>query len=111
MPIAAAQAQGLDISSIMCAADGQLSPQSRATAERLTAILGDEAPQEKIHDKDCPLCTLAHGVPLPQRVALQMLFASVRSHIEAIYEPSFVHLPQGPPLGSRGPPEMLKTIV
>jgi hypothetical protein len=111
MPVAAAQGHGLDISSIMCAADGQFTPPSRATAERLAAILDDEAPQEHLHDNDCPLCTLAHGAPLPERIALRMPFAFSGVHTKAIYEPGFVHLPQGPPLGSRGPPETLKTIV
>lgn len=101
---AIAQPGDIDFSRYICAPSGDLSPQSRAAAEKIARLLG-EMPAEESHSGDhCPMCTLAHGAPLPKPVTVDAPVFYPREHIFVRFQPGLIRKAQGPPLGSRGPP-------
>lgn len=102
--IAVAEARGVDVSRFMCAPTGEMSPETRAAAERIARLLGEDLPDEQPSGEHCPLCTLVHGVPLPEPASLNAPPAFEREQAFIRFEPGLVHRAQGPPLGSRGPP-------
>lgn len=105
--VAIAQPGGIDFSRYICAPSGDLSPQSRAAAEKIARLLG-EMPAEESHSGDhCPMCTLAHGTPLPKPVTVDAPVFHPREHIFVRFQPGLTRKAQGPPLGSRGPPSPL----
>ena len=102
--MAVAQSNGVDVSQFICAPAGEASPESQASAERIAAMLGQDAPNDQTYGGHCPLCTLSHGVPLPEPVSLTALNTSSHEQVYVRYELDLVRKAQGPPLGSRGPP-------
>jgi hypothetical protein len=102
--IAVAESNGVDVSRFMCAPSGEMSPETRAAAERFAKLFGDDLPDEQPSGEHCALCTLVHGVPLPQSAAFDAPTAFPREQTFVRYEPGLVRRAQGPPLGSRGPP-------
>lgn len=106
--LAIAEANGVDVSRFICASSGQVSAEAKAAIEELAKLLGEEAPDRPSFNGHCPLCTLVHAIPLPEPVTLAVPaeHASVADPVR--YEPSsLANKPQGPPLGSRGPPRFL----
>ena len=105
--VAIAQPGDINFSRYICAPSGDLSPQSRAAAEKIAGLLG-EMPAEESHSGDhCPMCTLAHGAPLPKPVTVDAPVFHSREHIFVRFQPGLIRKAQGPPLGSRGPPSPL----
>lgn len=102
--IAVAETKGVYVSRFMCAPSGEMSPETRAAAERIARLLGEDLPDEQPSGEHCPLCTLVHGVPLPEPAALNATPSFEREQVFVRFEPGLVHRAQGPPLGSRGPP-------
>jgi len=102
--MAVAESNGVDVSRFMCVPSGEMSPETRAAAERIAKLLGEDLPDEQAPGDHCPLCTLVHGVPLPEPAALNAPPAFEREQSFGRFEPGLVHRAQGPPLGSRGPP-------
>ena len=102
--VAIAESSGLDVSRIMCVPSGEMSPETRAAAERIAKLFGGELPDEQSSGGDCPFCTLVHGVPLPEPIVIILPAAFPREQVFVRFEPGLTRLPQGPPLGSRGPP-------
>lgn len=102
--MAVAESNGVDVSRFMCAPSGEMSPETRAAAERIAKLLGEDLPDEQPSGDHCPLCTLVHGVPLPQPAAIDPPTTFPRKQTCVRYEPGLVQQAQGPPLGSRGPP-------
>jgi hypothetical protein len=52
----------------MFAPSGEMSPQARAAAERIARLPGEDLTDEQPSGEHCPLCTLVHGVPLPEPI-------------------------------------------
>lgn len=102
--MAVAESNGVDVSRFMCGPSGEVSPETRAAAERIAKLLGEDLPDEQPPGDHCPFCTLVHGVPLPQPAAFDASTAFPREQTCVRYEPGLVQQAQGPPLGSRGPP-------
>lgn len=102
--MAVAESNGVDVSRFMCAPSGEMSPETRAAAERIARLLGEDLPDEQPSGDHCPLCTIVHGVPLPEPAAFDAPTAFPREQTCVRYEPGLVQQAQGPPLGSRGPP-------
>ena len=102
--LAVAKVSGVDVSQYYCAPSGSLTPQSRAMAEQLAKILGENLPDETSGDGHCPFCTLAHSAPLPAVTTLAAPAIYSHTHVFVRYTPGLVRKAQGPPLGSRGPP-------
>lgn len=105
--VAVAESNGLDVSRFMCAPFGETSPETRAAAERIAKLLGEDLPDEQPSGGHCPLCTLVHGVPLPEPAAIVAPTAFPREQVFVRFEPGLVREAQGPPLGSRGPPPLI----
>lgn len=100
-----AQANGVDVSRYICVTPGEaLSAESKATARRLARLLGDELPADPRSEEHCQLCTLAQVATLPLRVTLPERTRFMAKRASPRFMPGLVHKPQGPPLGSRGPP-------
>lgn len=100
-----AQASDVDAASLLCtpSGDGPTSEARRALS-RFVGLTGDELPEAPSIDDHCPLCALAHGVPLPvPTVLIAPGFRETNTRVSR-FETRFVHLAQGPPLGSRAPP-------
>jgi hypothetical protein len=102
--IVVAEANGVDVSRFICAPSGEMSRESKVAAERIARLLGEDLPEETPFDGHCPLCTLVHGVPLPEPVIFAGPTALPVKLLFVRYEPGLVRKAQGPPLGSRGPP-------
>lgn len=102
--IAVAESSGFDVSRFVCAPSGEMSPETRAAAERIAKLLGEDLPAEQPSGDHCPLCTLVHGVPVPEPAAFDAPTAFPREQPFVRFEPGLVREAQGPPLGSRGPP-------
>jgi hypothetical protein len=102
--LAVGESNGVDVSRFLCAPSGEMSPETRAAAERIARLLGEDLPDQQPTGEHCPLCTLVHGVPLPEPIALDAPTAFPREQVFVRFEPGLVHRAQGPPLGSRGPP-------
>ena len=102
--MAVAESNGVDVSRFMCAPSGEISLETYAAAERIAKLLGEDLPDDPPSGDHCPLCTLVHGVPLPEPTALDAPTAFAREQAFVQFEPGLVREAQGPPLGSRGPP-------
>lgn len=102
--MAVAQSNDVDVSRFICAPSGQISQEGLAAAQRLASLLGEDAPGEPPQDGHCPLCTMVHGVPLPEPVVVAAPVVPIRETVLVRFEPRLVCRAQGPPLGSRGPP-------
>lgn len=102
--MALADTTGVDVSRFICAPSGQLSPESRAAAERVAFLLGEEIPDDRQLGEHCAFCTLANGFTLPVPFTLEVPYSFHDNAPCLRYEPGFAHKAQGPPLGSRGPP-------
>ncbi len=102
--MAAADPKGLDVSRFICAPSGELTPETRAAAERIARLLGEHSPAEPQSDGHCPLCTLAHDMPLAEPAAIAAPFIFSHKQVLLRFEPGLVRRAQGSPLGSRGPP-------
>lgn len=102
--LAHAEAKGADVSRYICASGGQISPEMRAAVQLLADLAGDPTPAEDPSLGDCPLCTLVHGVPLPQPVAIPAPTALVQGVNLVRRGLAISGAVQGPPLGPRGPP-------
>ncbi|ADM08761.1 hypothetical protein PB2503_03427 [Parvularcula bermudensis HTCC2503] len=102
--MAVAEAKGVDVSRFMCSPSGQLSPDSRAAAEQIARLLGEDVPADQPFDAHCPLCTLAHSVLAPAPLVVAAPRAFPLEQIFVRFEPGLVREAQGPPVGSRGPP-------
>ena len=102
--LAVADASGMDVSGYICAPSGEISPESRAAAERLAKLLGEEFPSDPSPDGHCPLCTFVHSALMPKPATLTAPAVYAHEQVFVRYEPGLVRKPQGPPLGSRGPP-------
>ena len=102
--LAVAEARGVDVSRFTCGSSGQASAQAKAAAERIAAIIGEGLPERQAFDGHCPLCALAVGTPLPEPVKLAAHLAPTAGAGLVRHNSGLVHRPQGPPLGSRGPP-------
>lgn len=112
--LAHAEARGLDVSAFLCGPSAAASdPALLEAAAELAALAGLDLPPGQ-SDRDpsdaaphCPACAFAHGAPLPEPVLLRQPLAAAAGSARAAYDPGFVRGPQGPPLGSRGPPHSL----
>lgn len=105
--MAVAESSGVDASRFMCAPSGEMSPETRAAAERIAKLLGEDLPDEQPPGDHCSLCTLVHGVPLPQPAVFDAPTTFAREKVFVRFEPGLLHQAQGPPLGSRGPPSYI----
>lgn len=105
--VAIAQPGDIDFSRYICAPSDDLSPQSRAAAEKIARLLGEMPAEESHSGGHCPMCTLAHGAPLPKPVTVDAPVFYPREHIFVRFQPGLIRKAQGPPLGSRGPPSPL----
>ena len=102
--MAQAQSQGVDVSRFICAPTGEVSPESRAAAEWIAKLLGEETPDEHSSDRHCPACTLSHAAALPDPITVAVPCASPRGQMSVRYRPGLIREAQGPPVGARGPP-------
>lgn len=102
--VAVVESNGFDESRFMCAPSGGMSSETRAAAERIANLLGEDPPAEQPLGDHCPLCALVHGVPVPEPAAFDAPTAFPREQTFVRFEPGLVREAQGPPLGSRGPP-------
>ena len=99
--VSVAHANGVDLSQYICLTPGEEpSTEVKAAAQRIAEIVGDAPAEEPLSDNHCPLCTIAHGAPLPIRtlITAPLIFAIDQDFI--LYEPGLLILAQGPPLGS-----------
>lgn len=100
-----AQANGVDTARFVCLTPGAgTDAESKAVGQELARLLAGEVPDERRMDGDCSLCLLGQPATLAEPVCPEapLVHAAVTPAVR--YEPGFVHQPQGPPLGSRGPP-------
>ncbi len=102
--IAVAESNGLYVSRFLCAPSGEMSPETRAAAERIARLLGEDPEDERPAGAGCPLCTLTHAVPLPEPAIIAAPTSFPHEQAFVRFEPGLVRPAQGPPLGSRGPP-------
>lgn len=103
--VSMAEANGVDYARYLCLTpDAEPSAESKAAAKELARLLGGEVPGEDHSQGDCPLCTLVQTALLAEPVLLQAPRLQAAETPAVRYEPGLVHLPQGPPLGSRAPP-------
>ena len=102
--LAVAGSGGTDLAHFFCAPSGQLSAEAQAAAAQLAELAGDEASDRQSSDGHCPLCALVAGMALPEPAGLAVRPKPAAEKHHQRYAPHFAHGPQGPPLGSRGPP-------
>ena len=98
------EAKGAAVSRFICAPSGELSPKSRAAAEQIAGLLGEDVPHETLSDGHCPLCTLTHGAPLPEPLFIAAPAVFTREQVFVQCEHGFVRKGQGRPSRSRAPP-------
>lgn len=100
-----AEAKGVDYARYLCLTPGaEPSAETKAAAQELARLLGGEVPEEHHAEGDCPLCMLGQAAMLAAPVLPEAPSFQAAGSPAPHYEPGFIHLPQGPPLGSRAPP-------
>jgi hypothetical protein len=105
--LAVRQTTSTDVSHLICAPTGELSPEAQTAARRIAGLL-DEQPSDRLpSDNHCSLCTLIQPAALPEPVAAASPAAFAKPFSFAYCETAPVPVAQGPPLGSRGPPTPL----
>ena len=103
-----AHAKDADFLRILCELPGQeLSAEAMAAASLLAELLGEEGPEPVPTGHSCSLCTLVQSAVLPMPpVSPEPLPAIGQAHPLPLAL-NLVHVAEGPPVGSRGPPSHL----
>lgn len=98
-----------DPAHFMCLPGQSLTDAEKAIAAELAAAMGltDEIPMEEHASGHCALCAFSHAVPLPTPDFPILALRYERARMEPLYQAGIVHPPQGPPVGSTGPPQTL----
>ncbi len=105
--MASARTGGSDLARYFCAPAGSaLDPAAEAAAWTIARLLGEELPEDDPQGGDCPLCTLAHAVPLPEAASPAQQVHYGRQAEYTAFAPGHAHRPHGPPCGSRAPPAL-----
>ena len=105
----ASHQQHVDPSHLMCLQSPTLSEAEKAIIAELVSAMEPESksPDKTGHDGHCALCAFSHAVPLPTPDFPILALRYERARMEPLYQAGIVHPPQGPPVGSTGPPQTL----
>lgn len=107
--VSLAKANGVDVSQFLCVSPGtQPSARIQEGITRLADLTRtDETRDPSSFSGHCPLCGPSHCalLPEPESLAEPMVFGLRQAFPR--YEPGFVHPAQGPPIGARGPPNLI----
>ncbi len=105
---AAAFAANDDTRLLICNPSGQVNSAIFAANEKLLIALGlKEKTPDDVHDEKCAFCAISHALIFTQLRIQDALHFGIYIEKSNIYEPAFVYLPQGPPLGGRAPPNYI----
>lgn len=105
---AAAFAPNQNAHLLICNPSGQVTSDLRAANEKLLVALGlqDETPDEA-GDMHCAFCAVSHVYILSDMRLFERVGFVLSNTKSNSYEPAFIYLPHGPPVGGRAPPHTI----
>lgn len=98
----------IDLASFLCSPSGQaLSPSAEVALKDLLELLGEDSEDTEPPSGHCDLCTLSNGAMLtPEQRLCDQSFGK-QLPVYAAFEIGLVRKAQGPPTGSRAPPNFI----